>query len=186
MRSAHVLTACACYINQLSPAVYLSSLCTEQSWLLQTVERILSKCAGNVLLLTISVKDYVLFMFTHVACARACVIKHSLNYEPILFAVNILQLTTSSKGYVLFMFTHHVCERACARGYTFIYIWTDSHTAHTTNDHKLHSCASVRVRARVCEHTTYRQRLHEPYNVCVNACLNSAHQYIFCQARDGQ
>jgi hypothetical protein len=48
--------------------------CTEQSCLLQTVEQILSKFAGNVLLLTIRVKDYVLFMFTHRAraCVRAC------------------------------------------------------------------------------------------------------------------
>jgi hypothetical protein len=41
-------------------------------------------------------------------CVRACVIKHSLIYGPLLFkfAVNILQITTSSMGYVLFMFTH--------------------------------------------------------------------------------
>jgi hypothetical protein len=51
--------------------VHLSSLCTEQSCLLQTVTRILSKIAGNVLLLTIRVKDYVLVMFTQ--RARACV-----------------------------------------------------------------------------------------------------------------
>jgi hypothetical protein len=62
----------------------------------------------------ISVKDYVRVMFTHRAracvrtCARACVIKHSLIYRPILFkcAVNILQITASSMGYLLFMFTH--------------------------------------------------------------------------------
>jgi hypothetical protein len=35
-------------------------------------ERIISKVAGNILLLTISVKDYVLFMFTHRARARVC------------------------------------------------------------------------------------------------------------------
>jgi hypothetical protein len=57
--------------HQLSPAVHLSSLCTEQSCLPQTVKRILSKFAGNVLLLIISVNDNVLFMFTH--RARACV-----------------------------------------------------------------------------------------------------------------
>jgi hypothetical protein len=45
--------------------------CVLKSCLLQTVERILSKFAGNVLLLTISVKDYLLFMFTH--RAHACV-----------------------------------------------------------------------------------------------------------------
>jgi hypothetical protein len=81
-------------------------------------ERIISKFAGNILLLTISVKDYVLIMFTHCthACERACtrvyVIKHTLIYGPALFifAVNILQITTSSMGYVLFMFTHRVRE----------------------------------------------------------------------------
>jgi hypothetical protein len=82
-------------------------------------ERIISQFAGNILLLTISVKDYVLFIFKDCACARACVIKHSLIYGPTLFkfAVNILQITISSMGYVLFMFTHrtHVCERACVR-----------------------------------------------------------------------
>jgi hypothetical protein len=72
---ARVRVQCAC-INRvrmlhLSPAVHLSSMCTEQSCLLQTVERILSKCAANVLLLTISVKDYVICMVTH--RARACV-----------------------------------------------------------------------------------------------------------------
>jgi hypothetical protein len=71
-----------------------------------------------------SIKDYVLFIFTHRAhacdrvCARACVIKHSLIYGQTLFkiAVNILQIRTSSMGYVLFMFTHraHACERSGA------------------------------------------------------------------------
>jgi hypothetical protein len=41
------------------------------------------------------------------------VIKHWLNYEPILFkfAVNILYITPSSMGYVRFMFIHRA--RAC-------------------------------------------------------------------------
>jgi hypothetical protein len=77
-------------------------------------ERIISKFAGNILLLTVSVKDYVLFIYTHRAhvcervCVRACVIKHSLIYGPTLFkfAVNIIHITTSSMGYVLCMFTH--------------------------------------------------------------------------------
>jgi hypothetical protein len=117
--SVHVLTACAFYIgevwNQLSPEFHVSSLCTEQSCLLQAVERILSKFAGNVLLLTISVKDYVLFMFTH-ACARVCV--HSLIFERIMskLAGNILRLTISGKDYVLFIVTHcvYACKRASA------------------------------------------------------------------------
>jgi hypothetical protein len=94
---------------------------TEQSCLLQTVEQILSKFAGNVLLLTISVKDYILFMFTHrarawVLNARVCV--HSLIFERIMstFAGNILRLTISGKDYVLFIVTHRVyaCKRASA------------------------------------------------------------------------
>jgi hypothetical protein len=89
--------------------------------------RIISKFAGSILRLTISGKDYVLFVFTHrvYACKRASasayVIAHSLIYGRILFksAVNILQVTSSSMGNVLFMFTHrtHACERArvCGR-----------------------------------------------------------------------
>jgi hypothetical protein len=84
-------------------------------------KRIIAKFAGNIQLLTISVKDNVLCMFTHRAhacestCAKACVIKPSLIYGPTLFkfAVNILQITTSSMGYVLFLFTHRA--RASAR-----------------------------------------------------------------------
>jgi hypothetical protein len=88
--------ACACVLN--------ARACVH--WLI--FERILHKFAGNVLLLTISVKDY--FSCSRIArtCAGACVIKHSLIYGPILFqfAVNILQITTSSMGYIPFMFTH--------------------------------------------------------------------------------
>jgi hypothetical protein len=125
-------------------------------------ERIISKCAGDILLLTISVKDYVLFIFTHHAhaCARACVIRHLLIYGPSLFkfAVNILQITTSSMGYVLVMFTHRVCVVK-----TFTHLWTDYRHicwAHTTDDQKLHVIhtyhvpslrACVRLRACVCE-----------------------------------
>jgi hypothetical protein len=77
-------------------------------------ERIMSKFAGNILQLTISGKDYVLFIVTHrvYACKRAsasaCMITHSLIYGRILskFAVNILQFTSSSMSYVLFMFKH--------------------------------------------------------------------------------
>jgi hypothetical protein len=54
--------------------------CVLNSHVLQTVERILSKFAGNVLLLTISVKDYVLFMFTYRAhaCIRMCAFAYFL------------------------------------------------------------------------------------------------------------
>jgi hypothetical protein len=103
--------ACACVLNAHACVHSLS------------FERIITKFAGNILLLTISVKDYVFFSFTHRAhacehaCARACVIKHSLIYGPTLFkfAVNILQITISSMGYVLFMFTHRTCVSACVR-----------------------------------------------------------------------
>jgi hypothetical protein len=83
----------------------------------------LNICCEHTTAHHISVKDYVLFMFTHRAhaCERACeragMIKHWLIYRPILFkfkfSVNILQITTSSMGYLLFMFTHHAhaCER---------------------------------------------------------------------------
>jgi hypothetical protein len=100
---------------------YVVSARNACAWVLNTracvhsliFERIHFKFAGNILRLTISVKDYVRLMFTHRAhacermCARACVIKHSLIYGPILFtfAVNILHIT-SSMGYLLFTFTH--------------------------------------------------------------------------------
>jgi hypothetical protein len=52
------------------------------------------------------------------ACARACVIKHSLIYGPTLFkfAVNILQITTSSMGYVLFMFVSRLVKHSLIFG----------------------------------------------------------------------
>jgi hypothetical protein len=92
--------ACACL---LSAHICVHSL---------IYKRILSKFPGNILRLTISGKDYVLFIFPHRAhaceraCARARVIKRSLINEQILFnfAVNMLQVTSSSMGYVLFMF----------------------------------------------------------------------------------
>jgi hypothetical protein len=106
--SAHSTRVCACVPNA---HVCMHSL----------IFRIIFKFAGNILRLTISVKDYILFMFTHGAhpcdraCVGACVIKHSFMYGPILLkcVVNILQITTSSMGYVLFMFTYRarVCER---------------------------------------------------------------------------
>jgi hypothetical protein len=84
-------------------------------------ERILSKFSGDILRLTISDKDYVLFMFTHRAlvCERACsrvrVIKRLLIYGRVLFkfAVHILQITTSS---IYGQHTLHVrALRACVR-----------------------------------------------------------------------
>jgi hypothetical protein len=88
-------------------------------------------------------------MFTHRkrACARACMIKYSLIYGPILltFAVNILKITSSRMGYLLFMFTHcaHTCKCARASAWLkhsliferilFKFCW-----AHTTNDHTLY------------------------------------------------
>jgi hypothetical protein len=104
--------ACACVLNARVPVHSL------------IFERIISRFAGNILLLTINVKDYVLFIFTHCAhaceraCSRACAIKHSLIYGPTFFkfAVNILQITTSSMGYVLFMITHHAHECVRALG----------------------------------------------------------------------
>jgi hypothetical protein len=149
--------------------------------------RILFKFAGHILQMTTIYMGYIRIMFTHRghmhehACASAHVIKSSLIYGRFLlkFAVNILQLTTSSKGYVLFMFTHHACERACvsARVITHSIIFGrillkfDEHILQMTTSYTVceRACASARVRARVCEHTTDPQRLHEPYNLCVNA-----------------
>jgi hypothetical protein len=100
---------------------------------------------------------YVLVMFTHrahaceCACARACVIKHSLNYEPILlkFAVNILQLTASSKGYVLFMFTHHACERACVSARVVTHSITFGRILFKFDGHILQMTTSYTVCTRV-------------------------------------
>jgi hypothetical protein len=101
---ALVLSACTC-VNSL------------------IFERILSKFAGNILRLTISGKDYLLFIFTHRAhawehaCVRERVIKHSLIYGRILFkfAVNILQVTSSSMGYFSNSRTARARARACVR-----------------------------------------------------------------------
>jgi hypothetical protein len=86
-------------------------------------ERILSTFAEDILWLTLSGKDYVLFIFTHRAhvcervCASARVIKRLLIYGRIIFkfAVNILHISTRIRGYVLFIFTHcaHAWEHAC-------------------------------------------------------------------------
>jgi hypothetical protein len=147
---AHNARACACVLN--------ARACVHSL----IFERIISKCAGNILLLTIRVNDYVLFMFTHRAhacqraCARACLIKHSLIYGPTLFkcAVNILQITTSSMGYVLFMFTRraHACvrARACARGqniHSYLDGFSSNLLAHTTYDHTLHGLHTYHVHA---------------------------------------
>jgi hypothetical protein len=144
-------------------------------------------------------------MFTHRAhaceraCARACVIKHSLIYKPISlqFAVNILQLTTSSKGYVLFMFTHHACERACvsARVVTHSIIFgpilfkVDGHILQMTTSYT----ACTRVRACVCERACASiQQIPRGYMshiMCVWMHVLKARTSIYsriCQARDGQ
>jgi hypothetical protein len=144
-------------------------------------------------------------MFTHRehacerVCARTCVIKHSLNYEPILlkFAVNILQLTTSSKGCVLFMFTHHACERACvsARAVTHSIIFErilfkfDGHILQITTSYT--ACTHVRV--CVCERPCASiQRIPRGYMshiICVWMHVLTARTSIYsriCQARDGQ
>jgi hypothetical protein len=111
--SAHNARACSCVLN--------ARVCVH----LLIFVRIISKASGYTLLLTLSVKDYVLFMFTRreyafeCACARACVIKHSLIYGPI--AVK-----------------------------TFTYLWTDSLQicwAHTTDDHKLRGLHNYHVHA---------------------------------------
>jgi hypothetical protein len=122
--SAHNARACACVLNARP---FVHSL---------IFERIISKFAGNILLLTISIKDYVLFIFTHrahaceCACARACVIKHLLIYGPTLskFAVNILQITTRAWlkhslifGRILFIFAGHILQMTTHyMGYTLI------------------------------------------------------------------
>jgi hypothetical protein len=134
------------------------------------------------------------------ACARACVIKHSLNYEPILltFAVNILQLTTSSKGYVLFMFTHHACKRACVsvRVVTHSIIFGrilfkfDGHIVQMTTSYT----ACMRLRACVCERACASiQQIPRGYMSHIICCVwmhvLTARTSIYsriCQARDGQ
>jgi hypothetical protein len=113
---------CSCSCTVRARACVLSARICVHSLIF---ERIMSKFAGNILRLTISGKDYVLFIVTHrmYACKRAsastCVITHSLIYGRIFFkfAVNILQVTSSSMGNVLFMFTHraHACERTRVR-----------------------------------------------------------------------
>jgi hypothetical protein len=71
---------------------------------------IISTFAGNILRITTSSMNYVLFMFKH--CERACaserVVKRSLIFRRIIskFAENILRITTISMGYVLVMFTY--------------------------------------------------------------------------------
>jgi hypothetical protein len=108
--------------------VHLSSLCTEQTCLFQTVERILSKCAGNVLLLTISVKDYILSMFTHhvYACKRERESARMVNTFRYLwtdsFQICWANTTTRYMGYIRIMFTHrgHTHERACASAHVII------------------------------------------------------------------
>jgi hypothetical protein len=59
---AHNGCACACVLN--------TRACVHS----HILERILSKFAGNILRLTISVKDYIRVMFTHRehACEHAC------------------------------------------------------------------------------------------------------------------
>jgi hypothetical protein len=70
-----------------------------------TFERIMSKFAGNILRLTITGKDYVLFIVTHrvYACkdapASACVITHSLIYGRILFKFAVNYNSTCYKSH---------------------------------------------------------------------------------------
>jgi hypothetical protein len=115
-----------------------------------------------------SYMGYILIMFTHRghACVSACVINCSLIYGRFLFkfAVNILQITTSSKCYVLFMFTHraHACESECESAcssarvvkhsiiFRRILFKFDGHILLMTTSYE-RVCASVRMRARVCE-----------------------------------
>jgi hypothetical protein len=148
--SVHVLTACACF---LEPIIASGSFIVTVYWTvmsIQTVERILSKCAGNVLLLTISVKDYVLFMFTHRACgcvragtAHMCAFAYFwTDYVHICWE----HTTSHHKWQGLYTFHCHaprvrvqarICERV--RDYAFTYLWTDSLqicSEHTTNHNK--------------------------------------------------
>jgi hypothetical protein len=118
-------------------------------------------------------------------------------------------------GYVLFMSTHRacVCERVCASkpavklSLIFGRILSKSGKKHTTGHHTLlHICNVYAPRTRMCTlgqilSKCGRNIQHIPrgymgyFNVCVNACANSAHLYTFahrsniiskhCQARDG-
>jgi hypothetical protein len=81
-------------------------------------EPILLQFAVNILQLTTSSKGYVLFMFTHHACERACVsarmVTHLIIFGRILFKCygHILQMTTSYTACTRVRAC--VCERACA------------------------------------------------------------------------
>jgi hypothetical protein len=152
--------------------------------------------------------DSLQICWAHTNNGHMRVINCSLTYGRFLFksAVNILQITTSSKGYVFFMFIYraHACERACASArvvkYSIIFgrilFKLDGHILQMTTSYmgyirvqapRAHACASGRACASK-RMTTYPQSLHELFNVCVNACPNSAHQYTsrICQACDGQ
>jgi hypothetical protein len=135
--------------------------------------RILFKLAGQILQMTTRYMGYIICTHLGRACASACVIKHSLIYGRFLFklAVSILHITTNSMGSVLFMFTNraHAFERAWASARVVKY-----------------SLIFGRILAKFGGDTTYPQRLHGRFNVYVNACPYSAHQYTFanCDSYD--
>jgi hypothetical protein len=89
--SAHKARACACVLNERACVHSL------------IFERIISKFAGNILLLTISVR-------------ALRVVIQSIIFGRILFkfAGHILHMTKSYMGYILIMFTHHV-HASCLR-----------------------------------------------------------------------
>jgi hypothetical protein len=108
---ACVLTACACVHSLI-------------------FERSLFEFAGNILRLTISVKDYVFVMFTHRAhaCERACVraVWLSIRLYMDRFSSNLRwtyyksqQIAWACVSYILIMFTHR--ERAFVINCSLIY-----------------------------------------------------------------
>jgi hypothetical protein len=90
MQCAHINRMRVLHWRSMKPIIASGSFIVTVYWTVMSTPNgrtIPSKLAGNVLLLAIRVKDYVLFMFTHRAhacervCARACVIKHSLKAQ---------------------------------------------------------------------------------------------------------
>jgi hypothetical protein len=125
----------------------------------------LNICCEHILRLTISGKDYVLFICMH--RAHAC--KRSLAYGRILFkfAVNILQVTSISMGCVLFMFTHRVFERACASArvvkHSLIFRWilfkVAGHILQMTTSYMGYILIMFTYRAHVCKRACVSARV---------------------------
>jgi hypothetical protein len=114
--SWHVAWAIYCVCVHATRACVLSARVCVHSLIF---ERIMSKFSGNILRLTISGKDYVLFMFTHRAhawkraCASARVIKRSQRIFS-KFGGMLLWVMTRGVGYICCVCTQRA--RTCVLG----------------------------------------------------------------------